>query len=72
MSALSPSVFGRPCAHALALARQEAHQAAQSGDRARALALFDELCAASPGARTRPPRAMRIGNHCYVWLRKPK
>ncbi len=43
-----PSVFGKPCAHALALARQAAHQAAQAGDRARALALFDQLCADDP------------------------
>jgi hypothetical protein len=43
-----PSVFGKPCAHALALARQAAHQAAQSGDRARALALFNQLCADDP------------------------
>jgi hypothetical protein len=43
-----PSVFGKPCAHALALARQAAHQAAQSGDRARALLLFNQLCADDP------------------------
>jgi tetratricopeptide (TPR) repeat protein len=43
-----PSVFGKPCAHALALARQTAHQAAQSGDRARALQLFNQLCADDP------------------------
>jgi hypothetical protein len=44
-----PSVFGRPCAHALAQQRQVAAQAAAAGDRARALATWDAICAADPG-----------------------
>ncbi|HEY2748029.1 MAG TPA: hypothetical protein VGL86_25575, partial [Polyangia bacterium] len=39
-----PSVFGRPCAHAQALLKQQARNAAQAGDRARALADWDAVC----------------------------
>jgi tetratricopeptide (TPR) repeat protein len=40
-----PSVFHRVCAHAHALRKLAAHQAAQAGDRARALAEWNALCA---------------------------
>ena len=40
-----PSVFRVPCAHAQALRKQAARQAAQAGDRARALAEWDAVCA---------------------------
>jgi len=40
-----PSVFKRVCAHAQALRKQSAHEAAQAGDRARALAEWNAVCA---------------------------
>jgi hypothetical protein len=43
-----PSVFHRVCAHALALRRDAARHAAQSGDRVHALALFETVCADDP------------------------
>jgi hypothetical protein len=39
-----PSVFGRPCAHAVAVERQQAWQAARAGDRAGALATWRAVC----------------------------
>ena len=39
-----PALFGRPCAHALALVRQAALQAAYAGDRQGALARWQQLC----------------------------
>jgi hypothetical protein len=39
-----PSVFGRPCAHAVAVERQQAWQAARAGDRAGALARWRAVC----------------------------
>jgi hypothetical protein len=39
-----PSLFGRPCAHALALVRQAAAEAAHSGDRQGAVAHWQQLC----------------------------
>lgn len=43
-----PSVFHRVCAHALALQRQAARQAAQAGDRQAALAAFESVCKDDP------------------------
>jgi tetratricopeptide (TPR) repeat protein len=40
-----PSVFRRVCAHAQALRKQSAREAAQAGDRARALAEWSAVCA---------------------------
>ena len=40
-----PSVFRRVCAHAQALRKQAAREAAQAGDRARALAEWNQVCA---------------------------
>jgi tetratricopeptide (TPR) repeat protein len=40
-----PSVFRRVCAHAQALRKQAAREAAQAGDRARALAEWNAVCA---------------------------
>ena len=40
-----PSVFHRVCAHAQALRKQAARQATQAGDRARALAEWNAVCA---------------------------
>ena len=39
-----PSVFGRPCAHAQALLKNQARAAATAGDRARSLAIWDSVC----------------------------
>ncbi|MDB4965000.1 MAG: Tetratricopeptide 4 [Myxococcales bacterium] len=44
-----PSVFQRACAHAVALRKQSAREAAQAGDRARALAEWDAVCSDEPG-----------------------
>jgi tetratricopeptide (TPR) repeat protein len=44
-----PSVFRRVCAHAQALRKQTAREAAQAGDRGRALAEWEAVCAADPG-----------------------
>jgi tetratricopeptide (TPR) repeat protein len=41
-----PSVFRRVCAHAQALRKQSAREAMQAGDRRRALAEWNEVCAA--------------------------
>ena len=43
-----PSVFHRVCAHAQALRKQAARGAAQAGDRARALAQWEAICADDP------------------------
>jgi hypothetical protein len=39
-----PSIFARPCAHAMAVKRRQAWQAAQAGDRAGALAMWQTVC----------------------------
>ena len=43
-----PSVFARPCPHAIAARRQLAQEAIGEGDRARALALMSEVCSDAP------------------------
>jgi hypothetical protein len=43
-----PSIFRRPCAHALALHKQAARDAAQAGDKARALREWDTVCRDEP------------------------
>ncbi|MFN0252613.1 MAG: hypothetical protein ACKV2T_37400 [Kofleriaceae bacterium] len=43
-----PSVFSRPCPHAIAARRQAAQQAIGEGNRTRALALMGEVCADAP------------------------
>jgi tetratricopeptide (TPR) repeat protein len=43
-----PSVFRRVCAHAQALRKQSAREAAQANDRARALAEWEAICADEP------------------------
>jgi hypothetical protein len=40
----APSVFARPCAHTAAVARRKAGEAAQAGDRAAALAAWEQAC----------------------------
>ena len=49
-----PSVFRRVCAHAQALRKQAARDAAQAGDRARALAEWNQVCAADDSPENAP------------------
>ncbi len=43
-----PSIFRRPCAHALALKKQAAREAAQAGDKRRALFDWNDVCSQEP------------------------
>ena len=56
-----PSVFRRVCAHAQALRKQAAREAAQAGDRARAIAEWNAVCRDddSPEQRARSLEALR-------------
>jgi tetratricopeptide (TPR) repeat protein len=55
-----PSVFRRPCAHAQALRKVAARAAAQAGDRGRALAEWDAVCADDDSAENALERAEAI------------